>query len=213
MSLTEERSAGALDVPGIRADFPVLERTVGDKPLVYLDSAATSQKPRQVLDVLNAYYERYNANVHRGVHVLAEEATAEYEGARDKVAAFINAPSRDEVIFTKNILNDSGDATINLNRMPGSGGVTSSGALVTLMFQAAGRGTTTVSVPQFSPTNSQPAPLLNASPLLVVSNPDVVVEPGAPPSEEYLKFFEPACDCSGTTTLLVALKVGKIATP
>ena len=73
-----------------------------DKPLVYLDNAATSQKPRQVLDALNDYYERHNANVHRGVHVLAEEATALYEGARDKVAAFINAPSRDEVIFTKN---------------------------------------------------------------------------------------------------------------
>lgn len=72
------------------------------KKIVYLDNAATSQKPRQVLDALNEYYERHNANVHRGVHVLAEEATALYEGARDKVAAFINAPSRDEVIFTKN---------------------------------------------------------------------------------------------------------------
>ena len=72
------------------------------KKIVYLDNAATSQKPRQVLDALNEYYEQHNANVHRGVHVLAEEATALYEGARDKVAAFINAPSRDEVIFTKN---------------------------------------------------------------------------------------------------------------
>jgi cysteine desulfurase/selenocysteine lyase len=69
---------------------------------VYLDNAATSQKPRQVLDALADYYERHNANVHRGVHVLAEEATALYEGARDKVAAFINAPSRNEVVFTKN---------------------------------------------------------------------------------------------------------------
>lgn len=87
----------------IRKDFPILDRTVHDgKKLVYLDNAATSQKPRQVLDALNEYYERYNANVHRGVHVLAEEATALYEGARDKVATFINAPSRDEVIFTKN---------------------------------------------------------------------------------------------------------------
>ncbi|MFI9271688.1 cysteine desulfurase [Kitasatospora sp. NPDC052896] len=87
----------------IRKDFPVLQRVLhDDKPLVYLDNAATSQKPRQVLDALNAYYEQHNANVHRGVHVLAEEATALYEGARDKVAAFINAPSRDEVIFTKN---------------------------------------------------------------------------------------------------------------
>ncbi|MET8701821.1 cysteine desulfurase [Kitasatospora sp. NPDC004723] len=94
---------GLLDTDAIRKDFPVLQRLLhDDKPLVYLDNAATSQKPRQVLDALNAYYERHNANVHRGVHVLAEEATALYEGARDKVAAFINAPSRDEVIFTKN---------------------------------------------------------------------------------------------------------------
>ncbi|MEU3567123.1 cysteine desulfurase [Kitasatospora sp. NPDC036755] len=95
--------AGLLDTDAIRKDFPVLQRVLHDeKPLVYLDNAATSQKPRQVLEALNAYYERHNANVHRGVHVLAEEATALYEGARDKVAAFVNAPSRNEVIFTKN---------------------------------------------------------------------------------------------------------------
>ncbi|KJY35323.1 MULTISPECIES: cysteine desulfurase [unclassified Streptomyces] len=95
--------AGLLDTDAIRKDFPVLQRLLHDgKPLVYLDNAATSQKPRQVLDALNAYYERHNANVHRGVHVLAEEATALYEGARDKVAAFVNAPSRNEVVFTKN---------------------------------------------------------------------------------------------------------------
>ncbi len=94
---------GLLDTEAIRKDFPVLDRVVHDcKRLVYLDNAATSQKPRQMLDALNAYCERHNSNVHRGVHVLAEEATALYEGARDKVAAFINAPSRDEVIFTKN---------------------------------------------------------------------------------------------------------------
>ncbi|MEE1785268.1 cysteine desulfurase [Streptomyces sp. SP17BM10] len=94
---------GLLDTDAIRKDFPVLQRMLHeDKPLVYLDNAATSQKPRQVLEALNAYYERHNANVHRGVHVLAEEATALYEGARDKVAAFVNAPSRNEVIFTKN---------------------------------------------------------------------------------------------------------------
>jgi cysteine desulfurase / selenocysteine lyase len=92
-----------LDTETIRKDFPVLDRVVHDgKRLVYLDNAATSQKPRQVLDALSEYYEQHNANVHRGVHVLAEEATALYEGARDKVAQFINAPSRDEVIFTKN---------------------------------------------------------------------------------------------------------------
>ena len=94
---------GLLDTETIRKDFPTLDRLVHDgRKLVYLDNAATSQKPRQVLDTLGAYYEQSNANVHRGVHVLAEEATALYEGARDKVAAFINAPSRDEVIFTKN---------------------------------------------------------------------------------------------------------------
>ncbi|WP_405592531.1 cysteine desulfurase [Streptomyces sp. NBC_01190] len=94
---------GLLDTEAIRKDFPALDRLVhDDRKLVYLDNAATSQKPRQVLDALNEFYERHNANVHRGVHVLAEEATALYEGARDKIAAFVNAPSRDEVIFTKN---------------------------------------------------------------------------------------------------------------
>ncbi|SEK94803.1 cysteine desulfurase [Streptacidiphilus jiangxiensis] len=92
-----------LDVDAIRKDFPVLSRILPNgKPLIYLDNAATSQKPKQVLDALTAYYELHNANVHRGVHTLAEEATALYEGARDAVASFINAPSRDEVVFTKN---------------------------------------------------------------------------------------------------------------
>jgi hypothetical protein len=94
---------GLLDAERIRKDFPILDRIVhGDKPLVYLDNAATSQKPRRVLDALDDYYEKRNANVHRGIHVLAEEATALYEQARDKVAALIKAPSRDEVVFTKN---------------------------------------------------------------------------------------------------------------
>ena len=92
-----------LDVEQVRKDFPILERRVhGDRPLVYLDSAATSQKPRVVLEALDDYYALHNANVHRGIHVLAEEATALYEGARDKVAAFVGAPSRDEIVFTKN---------------------------------------------------------------------------------------------------------------
>jgi cysteine desulfurase/selenocysteine lyase len=96
-------TTSVLDVETIRKDFPILSRLVqGDKPLVYLDNAATSQKPRQVLDAIVNYYEQHNANVHRGIHTLAEEATALYEGARDKVARFVNAPSRDEVIFTKN---------------------------------------------------------------------------------------------------------------
>jgi cysteine desulfurase/selenocysteine lyase len=92
-----------LDVARIRKDFPILDRELRPGvPLVYLDNAATSQKPTQVLDAMRDYYELHNANVHRGIHTLAEEATALYEGARDKVAAFINAPSRSEVIFTKN---------------------------------------------------------------------------------------------------------------
>jgi cysteine desulfurase / selenocysteine lyase len=91
------------DVELIRKDFPILERRVHDGlPLVYLDSANTSQKPRQVLDAIAEHYERHNANIHRAQHVLAEEATAAYELGRDKVAGLIGAPSRDEVIFTKN---------------------------------------------------------------------------------------------------------------
>jgi len=85
----------------IRADFPILQRQVHDKPLVYLDNAASSQKPEAVLQVLDAYYRRYNSNVHRGVHTLSEEATMAYEGARTKVAKFINAKSTKEIIFTR----------------------------------------------------------------------------------------------------------------
>ncbi|MGH8839430.1 MAG: cysteine desulfurase [Jiangellaceae bacterium] len=92
-----------LDVERVRKDFPILDRRLaGDRPLVYLDSANTSQKPRAVLDALADHYERHNANVARALHQLGEEATAAYEGARDMVAAFIGAPSRDEVVFTKN---------------------------------------------------------------------------------------------------------------
>jgi len=91
-----------LDVQRIREDFPILERQVYGKPLVYLDNAATSQKPRQVIDALVDYYENYNANIHRAVHCLGEEATAAYEEARAKVAKFINAPSPESIIFTRN---------------------------------------------------------------------------------------------------------------
>ncbi|RZT79925.1 cysteine desulfurase [Micromonospora violae] len=90
------------DVARVRADFPILGREVNGHPLVYLDSANTSHKPRQVLDVLDEHYARHNANVSRSVHTLGTEATEAYEGARAKVAAFINAPSVDEVVFTKN---------------------------------------------------------------------------------------------------------------
>ena len=100
--LDSKTLSAPLDVDRVRKDFPVLDRLVADdKPLVYLDSAATSQKPRQVLEALDDYYARHNANVHRGVHTLAEEATALYESARDKVAAFVGA-AREEVVFTKN---------------------------------------------------------------------------------------------------------------
>lgn len=91
-----------LDVARIRKDFPILARQVHGKPLVYLDNAATSQKPRQVIDALVRYYENYNANIHRAVHTLGEQATAEYEAAREKVRRFINAPSVESVIFTRN---------------------------------------------------------------------------------------------------------------
>ena len=85
----------------VRQDFPLLERAVGGKRLVYLDSASTSQKPRVVLDALQAYYRDYNANVHRGIYRIAEEATARYEGAREKLAAFLGAPRAEEIIFTR----------------------------------------------------------------------------------------------------------------
>jgi cysteine desulfurase / selenocysteine lyase len=92
-----------LDVEQVRKDFPILDRRLaGDRPLVYLDSANTSQKPRAVIDALADHYERHNANVARAVHQLGEEATAAYENARTKVAAFIGAPRRDEIVFTKN---------------------------------------------------------------------------------------------------------------
>ncbi|MEL7674135.1 MAG: cysteine desulfurase [Chloroflexota bacterium] len=92
-----------LDIKALRADFPALDQDVHPgKRLVFLDSAASSQKPRQVIDAMSAYYATSHANVHRGIHVLSERATAAYEGARDKVRAFINAGSRREIIFTRN---------------------------------------------------------------------------------------------------------------
>lgn len=90
-----------LDVEKIRQDFPILDQIVNDEPLVYLDNAATTQKPTQVLDVVRKYYLEDNANVHRGVHTLAERATAAYEASREKVRAFINAGSTKEVLFTR----------------------------------------------------------------------------------------------------------------
>ena len=92
----------ALKAEAIRSDFPILNRRVNGKPLVYLDSAATSQKPAAVIDAMDDYYRRYNANPHRGVYAISEEATAAYESARQRVATFINAASPKEVVFTRN---------------------------------------------------------------------------------------------------------------
>ena len=93
----------ALDVSKIRQDFPILKRKInGNKTLVYLDNAATTQKPMSVINAICNYYMNYNSNIHRAVHQLAEEATLEYEKTREKVARFINARSTDEIIFTRN---------------------------------------------------------------------------------------------------------------
>ncbi len=113
-----------LDPQRIKKDFPILERTVRDgKPLVYLDSAATSQKPRSVLDAERAYYETSNAAVHRGAHQLAEEATEEYEKAREAIAGFVGAETRD-IVFTKNAtegLNLAAYAFSNATALAGQG--------------------------------------------------------------------------------------------
>ena len=102
MHVTKETSV-SFDVAKIRADFPILERQVRPGvPLVYLDSTATAQKPQLVISAMDDYYRRYNANIHRGIHALAEEATAAYESARQRVADFIGSPSARQVIFTRN---------------------------------------------------------------------------------------------------------------
>lgn len=106
----------AFEVDQIREQFPVLAReTRPGVPLVYLDSAATSQKPRQVIQAMTSYYERQNANIHRGIHQLAEEATEAYESARARIAAFLGAGSPREIIFTRN-------ATESINLVAGSWG-------------------------------------------------------------------------------------------
>ena len=94
-------TAANLDVQRIRADFPVLDQEINGQPLVYLDNAATAQKPLAVIRTLDQYYRRYNANIHRGVHTLSERATAAYDGARGKVRDFIGAASEKEIIFTR----------------------------------------------------------------------------------------------------------------
>ena len=102
MTSSSGPAAAGLHPAAVRRDFPILEREVNGRPLVYLDSAATSQKPRQVLAAMDRYYERHNANVHRGVHTLAEEATHLFEEARGKVARFVGASPR-ATVFTKNV--------------------------------------------------------------------------------------------------------------
>ena len=90
-----------LDVTAIRKEFPILNREIKGRPLIYLDNAATTQKPQQVIDAIIHYYTNYNANIHRGIHTLAEEATAAFEQTRDAVKSFIGAGSREEIIFTR----------------------------------------------------------------------------------------------------------------
>src|SRR5437588_5683037 len=92
----------ALDVAAIRADFPILAREVNGHPLVYLDNAATSQKPRAVIDALVRYYEEFNSNVHRGAHTLGDRATEAHEGTRARLARFIGAAEPEEIVFTRN---------------------------------------------------------------------------------------------------------------
>jgi len=102
MAVTVARTTTPLDVARIRADFPILERTVRGKPVAYLDNAATSQKPRQVIDAMRRVFEEHNANIHRGVYEFSETTTAEFEGAREKVARFLNAASPREIVFVRN---------------------------------------------------------------------------------------------------------------
>src|SRR2546421_8017926 len=104
-----------IDWESLRADFPILHQKVHGHPLIYFDNAATSQKPRAVIEALRNYYERDNANVHRGIHELSNRATAGYEAARARVAKFINARSADEIVFTRG-------TTESINLVAGSWG-------------------------------------------------------------------------------------------
>ena len=99
---TKDKEKTTLDTARIRADFPILDRKIDGKPLIYLDNAATSQKPSCVIESLKDYYERYNSNIHRGLHTLSEEATEAFEGVRSRVASFIGAADEKEIVFTRN---------------------------------------------------------------------------------------------------------------
>src|SRR6187549_1649713 len=100
-TLSTDRVLVPFDVERIRQDFPILARQVNGYPLVYLDNAASSQKPNQVLESIDHYYQHTHANVHRGVHTLSQEATDLFESSRRTIASFIGAPSDKEVIFTR----------------------------------------------------------------------------------------------------------------
>jgi cysteine desulfurase/selenocysteine lyase len=100
-AMSEQATSIQLDAARLRKDFPILQQVAGDHPLVYLDSAATSQKPQAVIDALERYYRTTNANIHRGVHRLSGEATAAHEAARDKVRRFINAAKTQQIVFTR----------------------------------------------------------------------------------------------------------------
>src|SRR3954451_19013999 len=97
----QSRATERFDSDSLRAQFPILHQKVHGRPLIYFDNAATTQKPRAVLDALCHYYERDNANVHRGIHELSNRATAAFEAARQRAARFINASSADEIVFTR----------------------------------------------------------------------------------------------------------------
>lgn len=103
MSVSPEAVQGTapLDAQALKADFPILQQEIGGRPLAYLDNAATSQKPAAVIEAIETYYRTTNANIHRGVHTLAERATAQYEAARERVAGFINAAEAREIVFTR----------------------------------------------------------------------------------------------------------------
>ena len=101
MTLPEPVRPGAFDVEAVRRDFPILHQRVNGYPLVYLDNAATTQKPDAVIDAISDYYRTINANVHRGAHTLSDRATLAFEGARESVRRFINASSTDEIVWTR----------------------------------------------------------------------------------------------------------------
>src|SRR3990167_2223805 len=102
MTQVKTKPKTMVNVEKIRKDFPILGREIHGKPLVYFDNAATSQKPKQVIDAISDYYKQHNASVHRGVHKLSEEATAAFEVARKKVADFVNAGDSRQIVFTRN---------------------------------------------------------------------------------------------------------------